>query len=82
MAFPLNKIMEVHWQDANGLSGWKDISVYNEHQTANCKTVGYLLKRTSKTITLALSQCDNADINSAIIIPLAWTTKIRILRRG
>lgn len=59
-----------------------DISVYEAHTTANCKTVGYLLKNTREEITVVLSQCDNEDLNQCITIPKAWVRKIKVLRRG
>ena len=81
LKWPLHKIVEVEWADASAFSGWRDISVYVKHTAANCKSCGYLLQKTKTTITIALSQCDNDDLDQAICIPLAWIKKITVIRK-
>lgn len=78
--FPLHKVVEVHWNDACSKQGWRDISDYVSHGTIPIVSVGYLLKKTSKVITLVMNQADNHDVDLAMAIPVPWITKYRVLR--
>lgn len=82
MKFPLNKIVEVHWNDANGYSKWSSLKDYLNHTTAPCKTVGYLLRKSKHEIVLAFTQssANDGDINGAMAIPMGFITKIRRLK--
>ena len=80
--FPfLTKIVEVSWYDANGRGGWADRQDYESHGPAKIISVGYLLKRTKKFITLVGSQGEGDDVNQAMSIPMPWCSKIRIIRK-
>ena len=44
-------------------------------------TVGYLLKRTAQTITLAQTRSDDSDQWGGVwVIPAGWVTKVRKLK--
>ena len=78
--FPLHKVVEVHWNDACSMSGWRDISQYRTHKPSSVVSVGYLLKKTKKVVTLVMTQGEEDDCNGAMAIPVPWITKYRVLR--
>ena len=82
MKFPfLTKIVEVHWRDANGRSGWADRREYEEHSPASIVSVGYLLKRTKDHVTIVMSLGEGEEINQAMSIPRDWVMKYRVIRK-
>lgn len=78
--FPLKKIVEVEWEDACGRSGWEDLSAYEAMSPMPCKTCGYLVRKTTDKITVALTQAEEDSANGSISIPLAWVKKVRYLK--
>ena len=81
MSFKLDTIVEVEWNDANSRSSWSGLDVYLAHDVAKCRTVGYLLKKSKKSITLVMSQSEeDCDCNAAMSIPMPWVTKFRVVR--
>jgi len=85
LKFPLTKVVEISWADANTTSGWDSASVYKSHDVCACVTVGYLLKQTKDSVvvlgTQGLHNTGQQAMNQAIAIPLSWISKIKILRK-
>ena len=82
LKWPLTKVIEVSWWDANARSAWGSREEYMHHDIAPCLTVGYLLKQTKKSVTVVMTQgADFDDVNQAISIPMNWVEKIKVLRK-
>jgi hypothetical protein len=77
----MKRVVEVCWQDACTTSRWRSRADYLKLATpAHCRTVGYILKQTKKSITVIQTQGDNEDLNASMTIPMDWVTKIKVLR--
>lgn len=77
----MKHVVEVHWVDACTTSRWRSRKDYLALATpANCRTVGYILKQTKKSITVVQTQGDNEDMNGSMTIPMGWVEKVRRLR--
>jgi len=78
----LDKIVVVHWRDANARGGWDTRGEYLKHEIAKVVTSGFLLKQDDKSITVVSTQCkDWADCNGAISIPIEWCSSIKVVAR-
>lgn len=80
--WPLKKVVEVTWQDSNSYSRWAPLTDYAEnHHTAACKTVGYLLKKDKQEVTIIMTQSDvnEGDGMQGLAIPLGCVTRIRVI---
>ena len=74
----LNQIVVVHWKDATTVGGWNTRSAYLDHRPSSIVTVGFLLKKTKREITVVTTQdTSSGDYNQAISIPRSWVTSIR-----
>jgi hypothetical protein len=81
-AWPLTKVVEVQWFDANARMGWGSAAEYARHDIAPVLTSGYLFKEDDKQVIIVSSQgADWDDINGAIAIPKSWIAKIKVLRK-
>jgi hypothetical protein len=81
-AWPLTKIVEVSWFDANARGSWASAAEYMQHSIAPVLTTGYLLKQDKKEVIIVQSQgADWDDCNGAIAIPLSWIAGIKVLRK-
>jgi len=49
---------------------------------AGRRTVGYLVRRTTRKIILAVTRDADGTLDDVYVIPFAWTTKVRYLRKG
>ncbi len=77
----MKHMVEVHWLDACTTSSWRSrAESLKLASPAHCRTVGYVLKATKKSITLIQSQGDNEDMNGSMTIPRSWVSKIRKLK--
>ncbi len=61
------KLVEIEWEDSRlPTSEWQFIKNANISTICKCKTVGYLIKRTNKKITVAQSIGDlNSNLSQA-----------------
>lgn len=77
----MKELLEVHWHDACTTSLWRSRKDYLElAEPVHCRTVGYLLKKTKRSLTLIMTQGNNDDINGSMTIPRDWIQKITTLR--
>ena len=80
--FALDTIVQVYWNDASTRGLWDTIEYYNEHKTAECISVGYLLRHTKDDILLVNTMSGDKQANGAIAIPASWVKHIEVLSRG
>ena len=78
---PLIK-MEIEWIDSFSSKGWGPKSEHIKgFDHAKCRTVGYLIERTKKSISLAQSLSDiTRNISDVMTIPTVAITKIKVLK--
>lgn len=82
LKWPLTRVVEISWFDANARSSWGSREDYMQHDIAPVLTVGYLLKQDKRQVTVVASQgVDFDDCNGAISIPLSWIVKMKVLRK-
>ena len=82
LKWPLTKVVEIHWYDANARSSWGSRQDYLEHSIAQVVTVGYLFKQNDKEVMVVSSQgVDFDDCNGGISIPLTWISKMKVIRK-
>ena len=72
------KIIEVEWMDASALPHWQDEGDIPE--LTKCHTVGYILRDTKRTLTLALTYSNDKGTISPLTIPQVCVTKRRRLK--
>ena len=75
-------IIEIKWRDACSHYGWRSIDNHRANKLSVCQTVGYLLKKDSKSITLAQSIDDSGSTTESIVIPKAGIVKMKTLKTG
>ena len=75
-----SSIVQVDWNDAASIGKWEP----NEREPglAKCTTVGFLLRRAPKHITLVGSFSNDNHHGEAISIPRAWINRIQVIRRA
>ena len=73
-------VVEVKWRDACSRGGWRDVS-HTHHDRPLCVTsVGYLLHKDKRRVTLALSLAANDDVGDTLTVPRSWILRVRTLR--
>lgn len=81
-AWPLTKVVEVSWFDANGRGAWGSVEEHLEHKVAPIISIGYLLKEDKDQITIFMNQDAEAeDISQCIAIPRSWVAQIRVIKK-
>lgn len=75
-----SSIVQVDWKDAASVSGWRKNDT--EPGLANCTSIGFLLNREPRHITLAGSLSNDDHHGDAISIPRAWIQRIKVIRRA
>lgn len=74
--------VEITWIDSMTHSGWRDIEEAMEKSVANCKTVGYILRKDEDMIVLAMSWSENAEqVSDVTCIPSVAVEEIVELER-
>ena len=75
------KLVKIEWLDANAADGWVSRARARTHPLAKCSTVGYVIKRNYRQITVAQSiSTDKGDTCDAIIsIPTSCIQSIKEL---
>lgn len=74
-------IVEVEWYDAHSLGAWRARQAYlDEAKTAECRSVGYLLKSNRDGVTLLQSLHPAEDkMTDSITIPRGTVKSVRRL---
>lgn len=68
----------VDWLDSHIRAGWRDD--HDEGQPAVCRSVGWLVAKDRRRITLVQSLANNGEAADSITIPRAAVTRMRTLR--
>lgn len=76
------KIVIIEWLDANAADGWTNMKKARSHPLAECFSVGYIVRRNFRQITLAQSiSSDKGDTCDALIsIPTSCIKSIKELK--
>lgn len=74
------KLVKVDWEDITSNSGWRDKEGVSELKIWQCSTVGWLVVKTPKTITLCSSKGGKNLWNDHNVIPKGCIRKITPLK--
>lgn len=70
------RLLKVTWLDAKSLpAGWKSVKKAKKSKPAEIISVGYLVKKRKRSITLVASLTDDGDCDGDVVIPRDWITK-------
>lgn len=72
-------IVEVVWLDAVADSTWTDIEAVKNHGVVEVSTVGYLLKKDERQVTLLMTKGDEC-VQGYFVIPAGCITEIKQLK--
>ena len=78
--WPAKDLVEVEYLDSSTSGGWQQKKDIN-HEPAFCRTVGYLIKKTRRSLTLAQSIGDTNDVDAIWRIPRGAILRQRHLAR-
>lgn len=79
--YALRCLVEVEWEDSNSHGNWGSKDEYAKLTTAQCRSVGYLLRSDRKEIHLVQSVDTKGKMADSISIPRGCVRRIkRILR--
>lgn len=79
------KLVEIHWEDIAGYSGWH--SADRPFTVQQCRTMGYLIRVKGKTITVVqdVAMEDDgktvAQVGNAMVIPKTNVRRVRVLAK-
>lgn len=66
--WPLGNPVEIVWKDHVSSGGWRRPESYDD-RLALCRTVGYVLRETTETVTLMQSQSSSTgDVSDSTVI--------------
>ena len=71
-------VVYVEWRDASSSTGWQ---TPDKDETASICSVGWLVNKTKKTITISNSQSKYGKFLDQLNIPRGWVKKYKILKR-
>ena len=75
----VDKILKVEWIDACSYHGWDRMD--QKHQLSPCESVGFLVGRNKKQISIAQSVDHHCNNWSCVqVIPMSCVRRIRILK--
>ena len=78
--WPLNSRVEIIWADACGLNGWTDLEDIKAHRPVQARSVGYLIRADSESVTLIGTQASDSCGCQGITIPFSWIRKVILLK--
>jgi len=71
------KVIYVEWIDAVAEAGWSKVSDIDEVHL--CKTLGFLVKETKLSMSVATTISDK-EVNAVQTIPKAWIKKKKVIK--
>lgn len=72
-------LVEVSWVDSASTNGWRGKQEPDD-VPCKCRTVGYLLKRTKRTLTVAQNLSEFGSTGEWMQIPAAVVKRVRRLK--
>jgi hypothetical protein len=72
-------MVRVEWEDSSTHNGW-DSRSHDSYSLATCTTVGFLIHKDNKKVSIALSVCPDGDANGVMTLPRKCVTRIVELR--
>jgi hypothetical protein len=78
--YPLKQLFEVFWEDSVSDGKWRQPESYKEVNNLQCRSVGYLLTKSSKMVQLIQSMAENGQVTDCISIPAKCVKKMRRLK--
>ena len=75
----MRKIVEVNWVDANGNDGWVSLKRAQTHNLAPTNSIGYIIKKNKRQITIAQSISGDA-VDMILSIPASCIKSIKELK--
>jgi hypothetical protein len=74
------RIVEVEWTDSCSQGGWGTTESHLSNHPSTCRTVGYLLARDKRRITVVQSQSDTTlNVAEGMSIPAFAVKRIRYI---
>ena len=75
-------VVEIHWMDAASTGGWHGKAMPKDgKESVACVTVGMLLSRTKREVTVATNSCPEHETTGEwMTVPAACVVRIRRLR--
>lgn len=76
-------IVLITWRDATALQDgyWEAFKTAKRHTAAKAHTVGFLVRRTKRQITV-MQSFHKQGAGGVFTIPTDWVTRIKVLTRG
>jgi hypothetical protein len=80
------QLVEIHWHDSSsGDLGWATVERYlewakSQHGECRIRTVGYMLHRCKRSITVVHSWTADGHVDRAMQIPLGLVISCRVLK--
>ena len=76
-------LVAIQWRDAASYDRWQDTSAGAALKPIECTTVGWVLKKTKRYITVEHTRTADRESTACVMtIPFDWMTKIRRLRKA
>lgn len=72
-------IVEITWTDSTTHGGWMDLDEANDSMAMMCTTVGYIVKKSRKQVTLAQSISANGQMGEILCVPTSVIQELREL---
>lgn len=73
-------VVMIKWVDTTSYGGWRDRET-TDFSLTGCISVGILIARDAKTITIARSISMDDDVNAVEVIPISTVVSIKRLTR-
>lgn len=71
----------VKWRDSAATRGWRSIDDPAHNEVAEITSIGWLVGKTSKTLTITTSISGGGNVMDALSIPVECVTKMERLKQ-
>ena len=75
-------IVEIEWIDSSGASGWQSPEDAQKCNISQCRSAGYLLRKTKTAITIVQNMADVGLVDMQMDIPIVAVKSIRVLEKA
>ena len=70
------KLVKIDWVDSATVDGWVSVGFAESFAPSVCETVGWVVKKTPKYITVTASKSDTVNYSQLMTIPRKCVTSI------